>query len=237
MIGERALRAILAVIAVYHVVTGLLALVAPDTFFDQIGHYGIENSHYVGDVGAFLLAFGVAVGIAVVPPRLARPAALAGGALVRVPCDQPCVRHGRSEERGARLERHAADRLRRGGVGLAGAGLGKAEPGREEVGMKVFVAGASGAIGRPLVRQLVEAGHEVTGTTRREERAKEIRAAGANAVVCDVFDAAALREAVTAAAPEVVVNQLTSLPQRYEPSKASFYEATDRVRGEGAATC
>ena len=68
MISERALRAILAVIAAYHVVTGLLALIAPDTFFDQIGHYGIENSHYVGDVGAFVLAFGVAVGIAVVRP-------------------------------------------------------------------------------------------------------------------------------------------------------------------------
>jgi len=41
-----------------------MALVAPDTFFDQIGHYGIENSHYVGDVGAFMLAYGVAIAIA-----------------------------------------------------------------------------------------------------------------------------------------------------------------------------
>ena len=54
-------------------VTGLLALVAPDTFFDQIGHYGIENSHYVGDVGAFMLAFGVAIGIAVVRPAWRAP--------------------------------------------------------------------------------------------------------------------------------------------------------------------
>jgi nucleoside-diphosphate-sugar epimerase len=99
--------------------------------------------------------------------------------------------------------------------------------------MKVFVAGASGVIGRPLVRQLVAAGHEVTGTTRQEERAEEIRAAGATAVVCDVFDAAALEAAVKEAAPEVVVNQLTSLPHRYDPRKASFYEATNRVRGEG----
>jgi nucleoside-diphosphate-sugar epimerase len=99
--------------------------------------------------------------------------------------------------------------------------------------MRVFVAGASGAIGRPLLRQLVAAGHEVTGTTRREERAEEIRATGATAVVCDVFDAAALEAAVKEAAPEVVVNQLTSLPHRYEPRKASFYEATNRVRGEG----
>lgn len=99
--------------------------------------------------------------------------------------------------------------------------------------MKVFVAGASGAIGGPLVRQLLAAGHEVTGTTRREDRAEEIGAAGATAVVCDAFDAPALEAAVKAAAPEAVVNQLTSLPQKYAPRKASFYEATDRVRKEG----
>ena len=98
--------------------------------------------------------------------------------------------------------------------------------------MKVFVAGASGAIGRPLVRQLVAAGHEVTGTTRREERAAEMRDAGATAVVCDVFDSAALEAAVRAAAPEVVVNQLTSLPEDYNPKKID-YEPTNRVRTEG----
>jgi 2-alkyl-3-oxoalkanoate reductase len=87
--------------------------------------------------------------------------------------------------------------------------------------MKVFVAGASGAIGRPLVRQLVAAGHEVTGTTRRQERAGEIRAAGATAVVCDVLDAAALEAAVRAAAPEVVVNQLTSLPEEYNLKRST----------------
>jgi hypothetical protein len=50
-----------------------LALVAPDAFFDQIGHYGLENSHYVGDVGAFMLAFGVAAGIAVIRPSWRAP--------------------------------------------------------------------------------------------------------------------------------------------------------------------
>jgi hypothetical protein len=65
VISERALKAVLGVIAAWHVVTGGMALVAPDTFFDQIGHYGIENSHYVGDVGAFMLAYGVAVAIAI----------------------------------------------------------------------------------------------------------------------------------------------------------------------------
>jgi len=73
MIGERALRAILVVIAAYHVATGLLALVAPDTFFDEIGTYAAENSHYVGDVGAFVLAFGIAIGIAVVRPAWRAP--------------------------------------------------------------------------------------------------------------------------------------------------------------------
>ena len=98
---------------------------------------------------------------------------------------------------------------------------------------KVFVAGASGAIGRPLVRQLVAAGHEVTGTTRREERIEEIGAAGATAVLCDALDAEALAAAVRAASPEVVVNQLTSLPRDYNPRRASFYAETDRVRREG----
>ena len=99
--------------------------------------------------------------------------------------------------------------------------------------MKVFVAGASGAVGRPLVRQLLAAGHEVTGTTRSEERAAEIRRAGATAAVCDALDPEALAAAVRDAAPQVVVNQLTSLPQRYDPRKASFYEATNRIREEG----
>ncbi|HEY0391132.1 MAG TPA: NAD(P)-dependent oxidoreductase [Solirubrobacterales bacterium] len=100
--------------------------------------------------------------------------------------------------------------------------------------MKVFVAGASGAMGRPLVRKLLAAGHEVTGMTRREERAAEIRAAGASAVVCDVFDAAALESAVAETAPEVIVHQLTSLPPRLDyKAKDDPLAATNRVRSEG----
>ncbi len=99
--------------------------------------------------------------------------------------------------------------------------------------MKVFVAGASGAMGRPLVRQLVAAGHEVTGMTRREERAAAIREAGASAVVCDVFDAAALEAALVAATPEVVVHQLTSLPPRLDYKAKDPLGATNRVRIEG----
>jgi nucleoside-diphosphate-sugar epimerase len=99
--------------------------------------------------------------------------------------------------------------------------------------MRVFVAGASGAIGRPLLRQLAEAGHEVTGTTRSEAKAAPIREAGATAAICDALDAEGLEAAVRAAEPEVVINQLTSLPAKYNPRKASFYAETDRVRSVG----
>jgi hypothetical protein len=71
--GERTLKAVLAFVAGYHVVLGLMQLFAPGTFFDEIGNYGVENSHYIGDVGAFTLAFGIAVGIAVVRPGWRAP--------------------------------------------------------------------------------------------------------------------------------------------------------------------
>jgi nucleoside-diphosphate-sugar epimerase len=100
--------------------------------------------------------------------------------------------------------------------------------------MKVFVAGASGAIGRPLVRRLLAAGHEVTGMTRREERAEQIRAAGASAVVCDVFEAEKLEAAVREAAPEAVVHLLTALPPRLDyRAKEDPLAPTNRVRDEG----
>ena len=99
--------------------------------------------------------------------------------------------------------------------------------------MRVFVAGASGAIGRPLVRQLLAAGHEVTGMTRREENAEAIRAAGAKAVVCDVFDAAALESALCEAAPEGVIHELTSLPPRLDPKSKDALAPTNRLRVEG----
>jgi len=89
-------------------------------------------------------------------------------------------------------------------------------------------------MGRPLVRRLLAAGHEVTGMTRREDRAPAIRAAGASAVVCDVFDAARLESALAEAAPEVVVHQLTSLPRRLDyKAKDDPLAATNRVRTEG----
>jgi nucleoside-diphosphate-sugar epimerase len=99
--------------------------------------------------------------------------------------------------------------------------------------VKVFVAGATGAVGRPLVPMLVQAGHEVTGTTRSEQRAEAIRAAGATPAVVDALDASALREAVGRAAPEVIVHELTALPDRFQPRRKDIYDATNRVRREG----
>lgn len=82
------------------------------------------------------------------------------------------------------------------------------------------------------MRQLVAAGHDVVGVTRREDRADEIREAGAEAVVCDVFDAEALREAAVAARPEVVLHALTALPAKFNP-RSDYLAATNRVRTEG----
>lgn len=82
------------------------------------------------------------------------------------------------------------------------------------------------------MRQLVGAGHEVTGMTRREERAGGIRAAGASAVVCDAFDPEGLRETVGAAAPQAVVHVLTALPPKFNP-KSDYLAPTNRIRIEG----
>jgi nucleoside-diphosphate-sugar epimerase len=96
--------------------------------------------------------------------------------------------------------------------------------------VRVFVAGATGAIGRPLVRQLIGAGHEVVGMTRSQERATALRAEGAEAVVCDAHDAAGLHAAVTAARPDVLVHQLTDLPQEFSPRYK--YGETNALRSE-----
>jgi len=98
--------------------------------------------------------------------------------------------------------------------------------------VRVFVAGASGVIGRALVPRLVAAGHEVTGTTRDDRSAEAIRATGAQAAICDALDAAAVEDAVIEANPEVIVSELTSLPKDYD-LRTIDYEPTNRLRIEG----
>jgi nucleoside-diphosphate-sugar epimerase len=100
--------------------------------------------------------------------------------------------------------------------------------------MKVLVAGATGALGRPLVRRLAERGHEVFGTTRSESKAELIRSLGAKPVVADALDPDAVARAVAQSAPEVIVHQATALSgsvdvRHFERSLA----LTNRLRTEG----
>ena len=100
--------------------------------------------------------------------------------------------------------------------------------------MRIFVAGASGAIGRALVSQLRAAGHDVVGMTRSADRAAQIEAQGARAVVCDAFDGDGVMRAVADARAEVVVNELTDIPKALNPRKFEEQFATnDRLRVEG----
>jgi nucleoside-diphosphate-sugar epimerase len=103
--------------------------------------------------------------------------------------------------------------------------------------MRVFVAGATGAIGRPLVRQLMAAGHEVTALTRSPEKADDLRALGARPVVCDALERRALHEAVVGARPDAVVHQLTQFPHDLNPKRyAEQFVVTDRLRTEATRT-
>ena len=77
--------------------------------------------------------------------------------------------------------------------------------------MRVFVAGASGAIGTRLVPQLINRGHTVIGTCRSPDKAERLRALGAEPVVLDALDAGAVREAVQRAEPDAIVHQATAL--------------------------
>jgi nucleoside-diphosphate-sugar epimerase len=99
--------------------------------------------------------------------------------------------------------------------------------------MKVFVAGASGAIGRPLVGRLLAAGHEVTAMTRSPDSAKDLEEAGARPVVCDALRAGPLADAVVGAKPDAVVHQLTALPDRFDPRKKDLYAETNELRTSG----
>ena len=92
--------------------------------------------------------------------------------------------------------------------------------------MKIFLAGAGGAIGRRLTPLLKGAGHDVVGMTRRADKAAALRALGAEAVIVDVFDAPALMRAVKAAAPQVIMHQLTDLP--FAPGTPRYDEGLER---------
>jgi nucleoside-diphosphate-sugar epimerase len=98
--------------------------------------------------------------------------------------------------------------------------------------MRIFLAGGTGAIGVPLVRQLVAAGHQVTALTRSSANAGKLRALGATPAVADALDAEALRRVVIDAKPTHVIHQLTALPKG-GPRSARELEPTNRLRIEG----
>ena len=100
--------------------------------------------------------------------------------------------------------------------------------------MRIFLAGATGVIGTRLIPLLVEEGHVVAGMTRSAERASLVRDLGAEPVICDVYDLAALTTAMTGFRPDVVLHQLTDLPDDASdiPRLAG---RNQRMRDEGTA--
>ena len=104
--------------------------------------------------------------------------------------------------------------------------------------MKVFVAGATGVLGRVLVPQLVARGHEVVGMTRTASKQDLVRSLGARPVVADALDPDAVAKTVASAEPEVIVHQLTALSGRMSaremrhPERSAAFTMTNRLRTE-----
>src|SRR3954447_14945289 len=100
--------------------------------------------------------------------------------------------------------------------------------------MKVFVAGATGVLGRELVPQLVARGHEVVGMTRSAAKQDLVRSLGARPAVADALDPDAVAQAVASAEPEVIVHQLTALSGEFDMRHIDgYFETTNRLRTEG----
>jgi 2-alkyl-3-oxoalkanoate reductase len=100
--------------------------------------------------------------------------------------------------------------------------------------MRVFVAGATGAVGRSLIPQLVAAGHEVTATTRTPAKAAELHAIGAESVVADGLDSAAMTKAVADANPDAIVHQMTALAGKSDLRRFDrWFALTNELRTRG----
>ena len=105
--------------------------------------------------------------------------------------------------------------------------------------MKIFVAGATGVLGRALVPQLVAQGHEVVGMTRSASKQDLVRSLGARPVLADALDPDAVAQAVASAEPEVIVHELTDLSGKLSardmrhPERAPMAIMTNRLRSEG----
>ena len=100
--------------------------------------------------------------------------------------------------------------------------------------MKVFVAGATGALGKQLVPLLVAKGHEVVGMTRTDAKADQLRSVGAQPIVADALDADAVGRAVGEAEPDVIVHQLTAIPPKINMRRFEReFALTNRLRTAG----
>src|SRR6478735_11158839 len=100
--------------------------------------------------------------------------------------------------------------------------------------MRVFLVGASGAIGNRLVPELIDRGHEVTGTFHSPGGAAVVRGAGAEPIALDLLDARAVRHAVLEAEPEAIIHQATALKNmRFSRNLDRAFAQTNRLRAEG----
>ena len=100
--------------------------------------------------------------------------------------------------------------------------------------MRVLLAGATGAIGRPLIHGLKQHGHSVFGLVRSAESTRMLTEMGAETVIGDALDAASVRAAIARVRPDAVINELTSLPRHYTPAEMkAAAERDSRVRREG----
>ena len=98
--------------------------------------------------------------------------------------------------------------------------------------MRIFLAGATGVIGVRLLPLMLAEGHVVAAMTRTPEKINGLRAAGVTPVLCDLFDQKSLTAAVKDFRPDVIVHQVTNLPDEIG-KLAEFLASTDRVRSEG----
>jgi 2-alkyl-3-oxoalkanoate reductase len=102
--------------------------------------------------------------------------------------------------------------------------------------MKIFVAGGTGAIGRPLIAELLAKGHALVALTRSPEKAQALVKQGVEPAIADVFDTDAVKAVVRRAQPEVVIEQLTALPRTYTRQSMNAAAAFNtRIRLEGGA--
>jgi nucleoside-diphosphate-sugar epimerase len=100
--------------------------------------------------------------------------------------------------------------------------------------VKIFVAGATGVIGRRLIPLLVERGYDVVGMSRSQERAGSLADHGARGVVANVYDTQRLRRILADEKPEIVIHELTDIPKKLAPGRTvEQFAANRRIRLEG----